>query len=170
MSTNLIPFTLAKVDEFYQLTEKNRLYLKKWLPWLDCIQGINDTENFVSCAINSDKQGHSLNFFICDNKTLIGTIGLRDITPHCALVGYWLDEAHQGKGIITKSLQQLLHIAQDRHLTVAILLRCAPLNKASAAIAKKCGFVYKTTLPQAENLYGRLNDLDVYEFKIRHPV
>jgi acyltransferases len=166
MSTNLIPFTLERVDEFYQLTERNRSYLKKWLPWLDSIQDVKDTATFIENSIASDQKGYSVNFFIMADEIIVGTIGLREMSGTYAIVGYWIDEAHQSMGITTQALQQLIKIIKDRHLSSIVYLRCSPLNKASAAVAKKCGFIYKTTLPQAENLYGRLNDLDVYEFKI----
>ena len=45
-------------------------------------------------------------------------------------------------------------------------MRCSPANMASLCVAKKCGFKYKKTLKNAENLYGRFNDLDIYEYNI----
>ncbi|MFH4355836.1 MAG: GNAT family N-acetyltransferase [Neisseriaceae bacterium] len=162
----LVKFCTEDSQEFFVLTDKNRAYLKRWLPWLDTIKEKNDTEKFIRKAIQSDLEKKSLNFFIKDSGAIIGTIGLRDITDQEALVGYWIDRDHQGQNIITTSLKALIGIVKQQKLTNSILLRCSPENKGSLAIARKCQFNYEKTLKNAENLYGTYNDLEVYKLAI----
>ena len=35
-------------EELFELTNKNRNLLKQWLPWLDSVQAISDTKEFLS--------------------------------------------------------------------------------------------------------------------------
>ncbi|MBS9783623.1 MAG: GNAT family N-acetyltransferase [Pasteurella sp.] len=164
MTLILTPFneTQQIAEEFFALTDKNRSYLREWLPWLDFVQKVSDTHKFLQDNCQSDKFGTTLNFFICDNNKIIGTIGLRDITPQSALVGYWLDKSYNGQGITTNALQQLITVVQEKNLTKQIILRCNPKNIGSKKIALKCGFIYQETLKNAENLYGVDFDLEIY--------
>ncbi len=164
----LKPFndTQATAREFFALTDKNRAYLREWLPWLDTVQKVTDTHKFLSDNCQSDKLGTTLNFFICDNDKIIGTINLREITLQSALVGYWLDKSYSRQGITTNALQELIKIVQEKNLTRQIILRCNPQNMGSKKIALKCGFSYQETLKNAQNLYGVDIDLEKYILSI----
>ncbi len=164
----LKPFnnTEQNSEEFFALTDKNRAYLREWLPWLDFVQKVADTHKFLHDNCQSDKLGTTLNFFICANDKIIGTIGLREISPQSALVGYWLDKSSSGQGITTHALQQLINIVEEKNLTKQIILRCNPQNMGSKKIALKCGFIYQETLKNAQNLYGADIDLEVYLYKL----
>ncbi|MBS9780439.1 MAG: GNAT family N-acetyltransferase [Moraxellaceae bacterium] len=158
--------TQQTAEEFFALTDKNRAYLREWLPWLDFVQKVADTHKFLSDNCQSDKLGTTLSFFICDNDKIIGTINLREISPQSALVGYWLDKSYSGQGITTHALQQLIKIVQEKNLTQQLILRCNPQNMGSKKIALKCRFSYQETLKNAENLYGVDCDLEVYVLQI----
>ncbi len=168
--TNIIlkPFndTNQTAEEFFALTDKNRAYLREWLPWLDTVQKVADRHKFLQDSCQSDKLGTTLNFFICNNDKIIGTIGLQEITPQSAEVGYWLDKSYSGQGITTHALQELIKIAQEKNLTKQVILQCNPQNMGSKKIALKCGFSYQETLKKAENLYGVMCDLEVYILQI----
>lgn len=164
--TELIPFDLSYGNELFKLTIKNKDYLKKWLPWLDSIKSEKDTIEFLQKSIMTDYAGTSLNYFITYSGRIIGTIGLRELSQEKGLVGYWIDKNYQGKNIVTESLLKLIKDIRDNQITNLIILRCSPANMASLCVANKCGFKYKKTLKNAENLYGRFNDLDIYEYNI----
>ena len=114
----------------------------------------------------TDYAGTSLNYFITYSGKIIGTIGLRELSQEKGLVGYWIDQDYQGKNIVTESLLKLIKDIRDNQITNLIILRCSPANIASLCVANKCGFKYIKTLKNAENLYGRFNDLDIYEYNI----
>jgi ribosomal-protein-serine acetyltransferase len=52
---------LQKADAavMFALTDANRSYLREWLPWLDTIEGVNDTQNFIQHTLQqaADRQG-----------------------------------------------------------------------------------------------------------------
>ena len=70
--TELIPFDLRYSNELFELTIKNKDYLKKWLPWLDSIKSEKDTIEFLQKSIMTDYAGTSLNYFITYNGRISG--------------------------------------------------------------------------------------------------
>lgn len=175
--------TLTPIDdspestaEFFALTDRNRAYLRTWLPWLDFVKTPSDTYNFLHNALKTNHTQQSLNFFIKDNDTIIGTIDLRGIGDdndshldkegvRSALVGYWLSQDYAGQGITSWALGQLITLLTSDYAELGmqmVLLRCNPDNIASNKVAQKNNFIYSHTLPKAENLYGQWVDLNVY--------
>ena len=41
---------LEDAEGLFALTDKNRTYLKTWLPWLDKTQSAQDTKKFIESA------------------------------------------------------------------------------------------------------------------------
>lgn len=158
----LEPFSVERSLELFALTDKNRAYLKKTLPWLDYIQKPEDTQKFIEQSIQLDQQQKGLHYFIVYQNTLIGILNLREMTQQSALVGYWIDESHQGKNITTQALLQLIAYTKQQNLTQCLILRANPHNIGSNKVALKCGFVFSHVLHNAEILYGTPNDLNVY--------
>lgn len=162
----LVPFNIEYAGIFFKLIEKNRIYLKKTMGWLDETNNCNDSLAFIKTSIENDLKGYSLHFFIQFQNQLVGTIDLREITIDNSAVGYWIDEAFQGKSIVSGSLRKLIAEIINNRITKKITLGCNPQNLASAYVAKACGFNYLKTLKNAENLYGEFNDLAIYELKL----
>ena len=173
------------VAEFFALTDRNRAYLRTWLPWLDFVKTPSDTQNFLHNALKTDHDQKSLNFFIKQGDKIIGTIGLRGIGDdngshldkegirsaldkegvRSALVGYWLSQDYAGQGITSWALGQLITLLTSDYAELgvqAVILRCNPDNIASNKVAQKNNFIYSHTLPDAQKLYGRWEDLNVY--------
>lgn len=42
---------LQYAEELFELTHKNRDFLKQWLPWLDNVQAISDTKEFIESQL-----------------------------------------------------------------------------------------------------------------------
>ncbi len=162
----LAPFSVNQAQSLYDLTHDSRAYLRQWLPWLDSIKALKDSHDFIVETLKRDSEGKSLNYFILFNDELIGTIGIRDIKDQAGILGYWIAQSFAGKGLATKACERIITIAKETLDLNLITLRCAPDNVASKRIAEKCGFEYIKTMKNAENLYGKLNDLLVYQKKL----
>ena len=46
----LTPLAAQDAAELFAVTEANRQYLRRWLPWLDSIKRIEDTRAFIRAA------------------------------------------------------------------------------------------------------------------------
>ena len=65
----LEPLSLSHTQALYDLTVKNREYLKEWLPWLDNISRVGDTKRFISVIIQPESPPQ---FVILDKEQVCG--------------------------------------------------------------------------------------------------
>ena len=142
----------------------NRLYLRKWLPWLDVMTTLEESETFVTSAIAQyDVFGFPI-FMLKYKGNLCGLNGFTKFEKihGTASLGYWVDEFHMGKGIITRSCNELLRYGFDACQLHKIELRIAEENTKSRAIADRLGFVCEAVLRDCEWLYDRFVNHAVY--------
>ena len=146
--------------ELFELTERNRAYLRQWLPWLDNVSKISDTKEFIrtSLAQFANTNGFQAGIW-CDGK-IAGMIGYHQIdwANRITWIGYWLTAELQGRGIVTKSCSALVQYAFTELGLNRIEIRCARENKKSRAIPERLGFLKEGIIYQAEWLYDHYVD------------
>jgi ribosomal-protein-serine acetyltransferase len=146
------------------LIDRNRSYLREWLPWLDASNGIRDTARFIGRSIEQAEDDNGLTFGIVCNGVLAGVIGQHyvDSLHRRTELGYWLDAGYQGRGIVTRSTARLTDYAFNEQHCNRVILHCAVGNVKSRAVAERLGFVQEGILREAEWLYNHYVDLVVY--------
>ena len=163
----LKPYDCSDAECLYNLTNKNRAFLRKWLNWLDNVQSIQDSLAFIQRCIT-----HKLScYFIMYNGNMIGTIGFVKIDKgwlkDTAEIGYWLDEDMQGKGIITWAVRSFISIVIEENTVGRLLLKAIPDNHGSIRVAEKCGFECVDDRKETVDMYGETRQLLVYKYLIR---
>ncbi len=156
--------SLNHVQGLFELTDANRQHLRQWLPWVDSIKTVADTQGFINAAIEQYQQGKGPQFALFHEGLLCGVNGFHRINApsHCGSIGYWLAAESIGKGIITQTTKQLLEIGFTEHCLNKVEIRCATANIKSRAIAERLGFLFEGTLRQSEFLYDHYVDHAVY--------
>jgi ribosomal-protein-serine acetyltransferase len=156
--------------ELTELIERNRAYLKEWLPWLNASRGIHDAARFIGRSIEQAEDNNGLTFSIICNGELVGIIGQHylDSFNRRTEIGYWLDAAHQGRGIVTRSTARLTDYAFAEQDCNRVILHCAAGNVKSRAVAERLGFTQEGILREAEWLYDHYVDLVVYSMLKAH--
>ena len=154
-----------KIDhakKIYELTNKNRSYLREWLPWLDTIQEISDTKNFINSV--SDDKARAPHYAVTYNGSVCGVAGFHrlNIQNNIGELGYWLCKDFNGNGIITRAVVELMKIGFTEYNLNKIEIRCAENNLKSRAIPERLGFTYEATLRECEWLYTKYVDHAVY--------
>lgn len=144
--------------------DRNRKYLRQWLPWLDTSQGPADTLSFIRTALDqfSNNDGFAAGIWYKDG--VVGTIGFHrvDWLNRSVEIGYWLSEDCQGKGIVTKACKAFIdHAFSEWHLH-RVQIRCATGNTRSCRIPERLGFVKEGMQRHAEFLYDHYVDLVIY--------
>jgi ribosomal-protein-serine acetyltransferase len=77
-------------------------------------------------------------------------------------MGYWLDAAHQGKGIMTAACREMIkHAFQELDLH-RVVIACATENLRSRAIPERLGFKLEGVARQSEWLYDHFVDHAIY--------
>ena len=93
-----------------------------------------------------------------DAQQLIGSIGIvpdpKRENPQVRMLGYWLDEAHWGKGYMTEAVQAILNYGFNELQLSLITANCYPHNKRSQQVLERNGFIYEGVLHQAELTYN----------------
>lgn len=153
------------VDELYACVRRNLDHLGRWMPWATEAYSLEGCRQWQRSAMRqyADNDGLHAGVFLGD--TLAGVIGLHGIdwANRKTTFGYWLDHAHQGRGLMTAATRRLLdHLFHDLKLCRAEV-RCGVENARSRGIPTRLGFVQEGILRQCEQLpEGRVVDQVVY--------
>lgn len=151
-------------EELFELTNKNRDFLKQWLPWLDNVQAISDTKEFIESQLLRFQKAEALHITIFYQDRISGVLGYNQIDRinNIGHIGYWLGQKYNGKGIMTKSVRELIEIGHSYYSLHRFDIRCAVENSRSRAIPERLGFKNEGVIRQAEKVYDNYFDHVVY--------
>jgi ribosomal-protein-serine acetyltransferase len=157
-------------DELFALTDRNRAFLREWLPWLDFTKTADDTRAFLTGQLQAFARGESLHLTIFQEGVVAGVAGFNslDRTNQIGYIGYWLGQEFNGKGIMTEVVRDLVTIGREYYGLQKIDIRCATGNRRSRAIPERLGFTHEGTLRRAERVYDQWLDHEVYALLIEH--
>lgn len=155
---------LQYAEELFELTDKNRDFLKKWLPWLDAVTSPSDTREFIEAQLLCFQRGEALHVTIFYRDKIAGVLGYNLIDQANAIgyIGYWLAQEYNGKGIMTGSVKDLMKLGFNYYALNRIEIRCALDNHKSRAIPERLGFRQEGIIRSAEKVYGKYLDHVVY--------
>lgn len=160
----LSPLTLTDSETVFHLVVKNRMYLRTWLNWVDETNSVEHTSRFVQKALQQHQDHTGLYYVIWIENLMVGLISFNTIDDHDkkAVVGYWIDEEHQGKGHTTTALKLLVGFGFETLSLHRIEAHVAKENNASSAVPLKLGFQKEAVLREAEWLNDHFTDLELY--------
>jgi ribosomal-protein-serine acetyltransferase len=148
-------------EELFNLVDKNREHLRRWLLWVDKRKSAADFEPIIPIWIKNYADNNGFDAGIRYNRKLVGMIGLHyvDWKNRSTSIGYFLSEEAQGKGIITIIMQKLIESlfkSMDLH---RIEIQVAASNLKSIAIPTRLGFVQEGTKRDGQWLYDHYEDI-----------
>ena len=148
----------------YTLVDRNRAHLREWLPWVDSTRSLQDIETYIKVGLQLLADNGAFNAGIWLNDELVGVVSYHriDWADSTTAIGYWLAAGHQGSGIMTHAVRQMIDYAFDElHLNRAEI-HCAISNARSRALPERLGCVEEGVLHQAEWLNDRFVDHVIY--------
>lgn len=161
--------TLEAVDErhvaeLYQLILRNKDGLQQSLNWVQSVVSEADTLQSAQGNRILHQRGYAKMFVIVHQKRLTGVLSFNQIEPlnKTGYIGYWLDEACQGKGLLSACLQTFIHFYASRGVVRRFVIKCRVDNVRSNRVAQRNGFTLEGCLKQAEYLNGRYDDQNIY--------
>lgn len=126
--------------------ERNADFLRPWSP-ASTLRQVNRHGYAARRALwqYDSKQGCAHVFFIFrqDDDALVGGITLGNIiraAAQMATLGYWLDEAMRGQGLMAEAVGRLSQYAFDDLGLHRLQAGCLPENRASQRVLEKNGF------------------------------
>ncbi|MGF3808235.1 50S ribosomal protein L7/L12-serine acetyltransferase [Enterobacter mori] len=173
MSSEIIPVSqqieLRSVEERYttdlhNLVIKNKIFLQTAFDWAQHVGSEEDTRRNVQSNQMLHQRGYAKMFLIFHDDALAGVLSFNAIEPvnKTGYIGYWLDEAHQGKGILSRSLQAFMRHYVELGTVRRFVIKCRVDNHSSNAVALRNGFMLEGCLREAEYLNGRYDDVNTY--------
>ena len=152
------------VAQLFAVVDANRAHLRRWLPWLDRTQSIDDTRQFVADVVQQASNNHNVHAAILLDGRIVGVASYHriDWQNRSTAIGYWIAEAHEGQGLVTASCQVLIDHAFAALNLHRLVIACATANARSRAIPEQLGFVHEGRVRDAEWLYDHFVDHEVY--------
>jgi ribosomal-protein-serine acetyltransferase len=160
----LQPIGVGDAEEIFFIVDRDRGYLREWLPWVDKTVSVKDILHFIEQAQKQFDKKTGLIICIRSQGKIAGLIGFNffDWNNRSTLLGYWLAQDQQGQGIMTRSCALLLNYAFTELSLNRVEIRCAVENKKSRAIPERLGFKNERTIRNGERLKDQVVDLIVY--------
>ena len=154
----------ADAGELHALIERNRAQLARWLRWAR-EQTPEQTLDYIQRARAKESEGSGLRRAIIAERRIVGVVDFRQIDwpNRCAEIGYWLDQAHHGRGIMTSAVAALVNHAFAGLQLNRLEIRTDVENAPSRAVAERLGFRFEGTLRQSYRVTDeRYSDDAVY--------
>ena len=157
---------LSMAEIIFFTINRDRQYLRKWLPFVNQTWKQADTEIFIKSIIQAPETKKNKVYSIWFNYEFAGLISLKDIDyiNRKVEIGYWLAEKMQGKGIATLSVSKLMDLAFKNLALNRIQIKVAVGNAKSAAIPKRLKFQFEGIERDGEFHTTRFLDVEVYSF------
>ena len=148
----------------FETIDRDREYLRKWLPFVDITREVSDTEMFIKSMVWQNDHKKDQVYTIWYNMEFAGLIGFKDSdwVNNKTELGYWLAEKMQGKGIVTLCTQALVKYAFNKLGMNRVQLKVAVGNSKSAAIPQRLGFQLEGIERDGELINGTYYDLQIF--------
>jgi ribosomal-protein-alanine N-acetyltransferase len=163
----LRPIKVADARDWSRLRKQNAAWLKPWEATLP--PGSPGTPPSVRAMIRDLRRqartGKTLPFVVTLDGSLVGQVTVNGITwgSACwAQVGYWVERAHAGEGIIPTAVALAVDHCFFGMGLHRIEIAIRPENTASLRVVEKLGFRVEGSAPRYLHIDGGWRDHQVY--------
>lgn len=149
---------------YLELVTRHQEALAEWLVWPPSAVDEAFFLAFVTHSLHEYADGKGVPCGMFYRGELVGNVALTRIQPELkkAEIGYWLAPDHQGKGIVTRSVNALMRHAFDDLGLDVIHICAAEQNSRSRAVAERLGMTLEGVISNRENIRGRIVNHAVY--------
>jgi RimJ/RimL family protein N-acetyltransferase len=138
-------FNAGEGSLYFKLIQDNKEYLTDFPTTMSHNSSATESEKYIQKCIAQWYLQEVYCFAICEKErdVVIGMMRVFKIDWDfpSAEIAYFLDDKYKGQGYVTEALQHTTEFCFDVLKMNKLHLRTNVENKASQAVAKKCGFV-----------------------------
>jgi ribosomal-protein-serine acetyltransferase len=155
---------ISDAQSIYSIIDKDRQFLRTWLPFVDYTKMVQDTEAFIKKVHSAPPDSIELTYVILHKNSIAGLIGFRgtDRANHKTEIGYWLSESKQGLGLVTLSCRKLIDMCFDILNMNRVQIKVAVENQRSKKVPLRLGLKLEGIEREGEFLNEKYADLEVY--------
>ena len=153
----------SDAEGLYATVDANRDHLTRWLPWA-AGQTLDGTRAFIRGTRRQLANNDGFQTAIVEDGRIIGMVGFHGVSweHRSTSIGYWLAEAAQRRGIMTRAVRALVDHAFTVWQLNRVEIRAAVDNRRSRSIPERLGFRQEGVLRKAELVGDRYVDHVVY--------
>jgi ribosomal-protein-serine acetyltransferase len=161
--TSLRLYEEADAEELNGVVAANREYLSRWMPWAPKQTQENALE-FIRMGRKQFADNQGFQAAIVEDGRIVGGIGFHqlDWENRSTSIGYWIAEAAQRRGIVTRAVAALVDHAFGVWKLNRVEIHAGTENERSRAVALRLGFTEEGVLRQTERVGDRFVDHVLY--------
>ena len=158
----------ADYRQWADLRGASRAYLTPWEPQWDADElSMSAFRRRLRRNGRARRRGAALTLFIFlhDTGQLAGGISIFDIrhgVSNSARIGYWMGQAHAGKGLMSEALAAILPYCFGTLGLHRLEAACIPRNAGSRRVLEKAGFAREGMLRSYLRINGIREDHELY--------
>jgi ribosomal-protein-serine acetyltransferase len=149
---------------FAALVADNREHLARWFSWAPSADE-GQARTWIAGGLAQFRRGDGWHATLLERGTPVGSVGLHYLDRRRGVteVGYWLAEAAQGRGLMTRTLRGLIAHFFDAQGLEKVAIGVDPENLRSAALPERLGFRREARVRSVQvRPDGTLGDLVFY--------
>lgn len=147
----------------HRLINANLDHLREWEPWAHADQSMISVSSFGTYLLTQWVKGEAIPCVIRQDGQVAGATTARiNLYEKSATIGYWLGEAYEGRGLITRAVSALLDTLFNEYDIARAIIDTSVMNKRSRSVAERLGFTHEGTMRGAQAYPGERRDLVVY--------
>ena len=152
--------------EMFSIIDRERERLGQWMPWIANTQNLQDEELAIQRHVVETARLDAISTAITVDNAIVGATGIpcRDREAKWAEIGYWIDAAHEGQGIVTRCVRKLEQLCFQELDCQRVQITNDVSNARSRAIPEHLGYTLEGILKQhhIKDAYGTIGDQCVY--------
>ncbi len=156
-------FQPEDAPELFRAVDASRQHLRHWLNWVDATTKAEHSLQFIQQSLQQLNSQEAIALGLFSKLQIIGSIGMHnwDHKLRKAMLGYWIDKEHEGKGIIQRGMRRFINFLFEKTDLNKLEIHFVPANTRSAVVAEKLGFKTEGILRQSILRNGMLEDVVV---------
>lgn len=137
-------------EEVFAVARANRDRLAPWMPWAGRTNSVEEQQVWLRNVSADPDDLDGVGIFV--DGRYAGGAGIHGRDPYGtgAEIGYWIDAAHEGRGIVSRAVEALLGVCFDELGVHRVTIRAGTGNVRSRRVAERAGFTQEGVLREAE--------------------
>lgn len=136
------PFVADDAASLHRAVRASLGSLSYWLPWCHPDYSLDDARQWVAQCAAGWARGTAFAMGIFDaSGEVLGGVGLSEVdrAARTANLGYWVGDAHRGRGVATAAARRAARIAFDELGLARLTIAALSHNVASQRVATRLG-------------------------------
>jgi len=136
-------YTRADAEQLAEVATRNIAHLERYMEWIKFEpQNVEQRRAWIDDVNRQFDAGedYTMGIFLREGP-LVGGTGYHVLTdPDRLEIGYWIDQDHEGRGLVTETAAALTWAALGVAGATVVDITQSPTNTRSAAVAQRLGY------------------------------